>query len=114
MNDQDKMTRVDFLAQYKGEWAPSDGLWLGLDFSFDGCEYRFQTESMYTAQNLILPDGREACFYMYKKVKNASGTCYELLCAFATTTEVVDECVINGKTFGQMLDENAIELLGQD
>lgn len=49
---------------------------------------------------------------MYKKINNASGTGYELLCAFATTTEVVDTCVINGKTFGQMLDEDAIELLG--
>jgi len=114
MNADDRMTREDFLAQYKGEWAPSEGLWLGLDFSFNGCEYRFQTESMYTPQNLTLPDGREARFYMYRKVKSNSCNRYELLSAFAAPIDVVEKCVIDGRTFGQLLDDNDVVLLGQD
>ena len=35
----------DFRSQYIGVWAPSEGHWLGLDFSYKGNEYRFQTGS---------------------------------------------------------------------
>ena len=29
----------EFTSQYIGEWGPSDGHWLGLDFIFRGNEY---------------------------------------------------------------------------
>lgn len=37
----------DFTSQYTGVWAPSEGHWFGLDFSYNGIEYRFNTGSMY-------------------------------------------------------------------
>ena len=114
MNDQDTMTRALFLAQYQGEWAPSDGLWLGMDFEYNGSEYRFQTDSMYNTQNQLLPDGREARYYMYKKERISSDIGYILLSAFATTQEVIDHCIIDGRTFGQLLDDGLVELRGQD
>lgn len=114
MNEQDKMTRELFLAQYKGEWAPSDGLWLGMDFYYAGQEYRFQTDSMYSAKNLILPDGCEARFYMYKKDGTNSDIRYTLVSAHATSDDVLEQCRIGEKNFGQILDDDLIVLLGQD
>lgn len=114
MNEQDKMTRELFLAQYKGEWAPSDGLWLGMDFDYVGQDYRFQTDSKYSAKNLILPDGSEARFYMYKKDGTNSDIRYTLVSAHATSDDVLEQCRIGEKTFGQILDDDLIVLLGQD
>ena len=34
-------------SQYIGVWGPSDGQWLGLDFSYNGHEYRLHTGTMY-------------------------------------------------------------------
>ena len=61
----------EFIAQYTGVWGPSEGHWLGLDFSFAGNKYRLQTGSMYEANDTILPDGRVAVFGLYIKQPDA-------------------------------------------
>ena len=33
----------DFKSQYTGEWAPVEGHWYGLNFSYNGTRYRFNT-----------------------------------------------------------------------
>ncbi len=73
------MTRGLFLTQYKGEWAPSDDLWLGMDFLYAGGVFRFQTDAMYETHNLILEDGREARFYMYKQNKVMDSVKYDMI-----------------------------------
>lgn len=66
---KNEYTSLDqFTSQYTGEWNPSEGHWLGLDFIWHGNVYRFQTGSMYNSNNTILPDGREAIFGLYKKL----------------------------------------------
>ena len=49
-----------FTSQYIGEWAPSDNHWFGLDFSYNGTEYRFNTGSMYEQQNTVLPNSKKS------------------------------------------------------
>ena len=46
----------EFISQYIGEWGPSDGHWFGLDFLYNGTEYRFNTGSIYEKQDTILPN----------------------------------------------------------
>ena len=54
---KNEFTSIDqFLSQYTGEWGPSDGHWYGLDFSWNGCKYRFHTGAMYESEPLTLPD----------------------------------------------------------
>ena len=54
---KNEFTSVEqFKAQYIGIWGPSDNHWLGLDFIYHGIEYRFNTGSMYSSRNTILPE----------------------------------------------------------
>ena len=99
-----------FLSQYTGEWSPSDGHWLGLDFGWHGQVYRFQTDSMYNPQNTILPDGREARFGVYRK----AGLSYELIGEYATPKEALEQCKIENTLFGDIIIDESTELLGQD
>ena len=99
-----------FLSQYIGEWSPSEGHWLGLDFCWKGQAYRFQTDSMYNAENTILSDGREARFGVYKKI----GNMYELIGEYATPREALEQCRIGDALLGDIIIDESTELLGQD
>ena len=105
----------EFKSQYVGVWEPSENHWLGLDFSYDGSEYRLNTGSMYEPNNTILPDGREAVFGLYKKsTEETADREYSLLEEFATLDEVLDSTCINGISFKQIIVDDNTKLLGQD
>ncbi len=105
----------EFKTQYTGDWNPSDNHWLGLDFLFNGIEYRFTTGSMYESGNTILPDGREAIFGLYKKGKTEqSDREYILLEEFSTMEDVLESTCIEGIQFSQVIMDDNTELLGQD
>ena len=76
----------EFTSQYIGVWGPSDGHWFGLDFSYNGTEYRFNTGSIYARQDTILPNGKKALFGIYRRDKNPKAekeyvdeTCYHTI-----------------------------------
>ena len=105
----------EFKNQYTGEWNPSEGHWLGLDFMYGKNEYRLSTGSMYTDENTILPDGREAIFYLYIKdnaVDHSSD--YALLGEFATINDLLDSTIIGGIKFSEVIMADETVLLGQD
>lgn len=106
----------EFTSQYIGEWAPSDGHWFGLDFSYNGVEYRFNTGSMYNRNDTILPDGRTAIFGIYRKnsVLDDKNHEYTLLGEYATMDEVLLSTVINNTPFKDVIKDGNTELLGQD
>ena len=88
----------EFKSQYTGTWNPSECQWLGLDFSFNGKEYRFNTGSMYEKENTILPDGREAIFGLYiKSPEPINDPEYTLLAEFASMEEVLDSTELLGQ-----------------
>ncbi len=105
----------DFRSQYIGVWAPSEGHWLGLDFSYKGDEYRFQTGSMYATDDTILPDGRMAVFGLYRKNSDIKANqAYELLAEFATMDDVLISTCIDERPFSEVIMDDGTELLGQD
>lgn len=110
----------EFTSQYVGEWAPSNDHWLGLDFSYNGNEYRLQTGSMYNSKNTILQDGREALFGLYIKMPAASEASmvedytYNLLCEYADMFELLESTVICNTPFKEVIMDDSTELLGQD
>lgn len=110
----------EFMSQYIGEWAPSKGHWLGLDFSYNGNEYRLHTGSMYNSENTILRNGREALFGLYIKVPAApelsitENYVYTLLGEYADMSELLESTVICNTPFKEVIMDDSTELLGQD
>lgn len=105
----------DFTSQYTGVWAPSEGQWFGLDFSYNGIEYRLNTGSMYKEQNTILPNGKEAIFGIYRKNNNTTSKKeYVLLEEFADMEDVLNSTCIEGIAFSDVIMDDETELLGQD
>ena len=110
----------EFTSQYVGEWAPSKGHWLGLDFSYQGNEYRLHTGSMYNSENTILQDGREALFRLYIKMPVAPESsiagryAYNLLGEYADMSELLESTVICNTSFKEVIMDDSTELLGQD
>lgn len=104
-----------FVSQYIGEWNPSEGHWLGLDFIYHGNEYRFHTGSMYETESK-LPDGREIMFGIYKKQEKESkkDKMYELLGEYANMDEALESKVIEGICFKDIIMADETELVGQD
>lgn len=105
----------EFKSQYTGVWNPSENQWLGLDFSYDGVEYRLNTGPMYESENTVLPDGKIAVFSLYQKCPDpSSGRDYVLLEEFASLDDVLDSTCIKGIPFRQIIMDDRTELLGQD
>lgn len=104
----------DFTSRYIGEWAPSEGHWLGLDFMYNGKEYRFHTGSMYETSPSVLPDGREAMFGLYQKSGGNGSHDYSLLEEFASIDDVLNSTCIEGRPFIEIILDDDTELLGQD
>jgi hypothetical protein len=104
-----------FESQYIGEWGPSDGHWLGLDFVYSGVEYRLQTWSMYRKE-AILPNGREVMFELHRKKQyiGPGENEYELLGEYADMSEVLESTVIQGRPFKEVIMDDATEIMGQD
>ena len=92
-----------FLSQYTGEWNPSEGHWLGLDFIYEGVEYRFHTGSMYENE-AVLPDGSEVMFGLYRKkeIISSDKRDYELLGEYADMQDILESTVIQGRTFKEI------------
>lgn len=108
-------TLEEFRSQYIGVWNPSEGHWFGLDFVYMGQEYRFNTGSMYSKSNTVLPDGREALYGLYKKnIPSISGQEYTLLGEFATMDDALNSDCIVGIKFRDIIIDPDTELMGQD
>ena len=113
-------TLEEFTSQYVGEWAPSKGHWLGLDFSYKGNEYRLHTGSMYNPENTILQDGRKALFGLYIKMPAnpessvAESYVYNLLGEYADMSELLESTVVCAIPFKEVIMDDSTELLGQD
>ena len=105
----------EFTSQYIGVWGPSDGHWFGLDFSYNGIEYRFNTGSIYEKHNTILPNGKEAIFGLYRKDNNPKAKRkYILLAEFADMEDALSSTSIEGIAFKKIIIDDSTEILGQD
>lgn len=104
-----------FTSQYVGEWNPSEGHWFGLDFVYEGIEYRFNTGCMYD-ESCIMPDGRDVLFTLYRKKKYTytNKKEYELIDRFSDMKDVLESRAIKGKLFKDIIIDNNTELVGQD
>ena len=107
----------DFTAQYTGEWAPSEGHWLGLDFSFRNIEYRLQTGSMFESNT---DDLSAPLFFLYRKFKSKGHSSadvipdYQLIGSYFDMEELLNCTDIQDIPFKEIIMDDSTELLGQD
>lgn len=109
----------EFLSQYIGVWAPSDGHWYGLDFLYNGVEYRLNTGTMYDEKDKIDDSEKVIRFGLYRKTnkkdpKHADIYLYELLDEKESVVALLDSVVIEGIPFRDIIMADETELLGQD
>lgn len=104
---------LEFTNEYVGEWSPSNGHWLGLDFLFNGTEYRLHTGSMYNEEDTVLPDGRVAVFGLYKLTNKENHT-YDLLGEYADMQELLKSDVIDNTSFKDIIMYDETVILGKD
>ncbi len=109
----------EFLSQYIGVWGPSDGHWFGLDFLYNGVEYRLNTGTMYDEKDKIDDNGNVIQFGLYKKTdkrnpKHPDICLYELLDERESVTTLLESLVIGGIPFKDVIMADDTELLGQD
>ena len=104
-----------FTNEFVGEWSPSHGHWLGLDFKYNGIIYRLHTGSMYNESDTILPDGRTAMFGIYKiSDDNTDGKEYVLIGEYANMDDLLNTCLINSRPFKEIIMDDSTEILGKD
>lgn len=117
---KNELTSLDELkSQYTGVWAPSDGHWFGLDFRYNGIEYRLHTGSMYEANETTDEDGIIHQFGLYRKSdkvdpEHPDFTLYELLDEKASLDDLLDSTAIEGIAFRDIIMSDDTILLGQD
>ena len=99
----------EFTSQYIGEWGPSDGHWLGLDFIYNHEEYRLHTGCMYE-------DEADTLFSLYKKLSPSYNNTHEylLLEQFDSMDKLLDSSVIDNHKFKDIIIDSNTELIGQD
>jgi hypothetical protein len=109
-------TLNEFTSEYVGEWNPSEGHWLSLDFLYNGKEYRLHTGTMYESKCTILPDGKEALFgvYVLTEKKPQTNHRYTLIGEYADMDSLLNDCKIDGRKFCEIIMDDSTILLGKD
>lgn len=106
----------EFTSEFIGEWSPSNGHWYGLDFTYNGKEYRLHTGSMYNETDTILEDGSTALFGVYRRkaVNEKSNRDYILLGEYSDMNTLLEKCYIEGKKFKEVIVDDLTKILGKD
>lgn len=108
----------EFTSQYCGWWDPSEGKWLGLEFKYNGKYYRFHTGIIGEKDKMILPNGKQGKFSVYKiiceKEQYPFADDYKLIGRYADMDDVLENCIIDDKKFKEVIMDNSTEILGQD
>ena len=102
----------EFTNQYTGEWNPSEGHWLGLDFSYNNKTYRLHTGPMFNSTDTILENGEPALFGLYQY--NSDYNNFQLLKEYATMDDLLNSYIIDNRPFSEIIIDDSTELLGQD
>ena len=115
-NEFDSIEQVK--AMYVGVWRPSDGHWFGLDFLYNGQEYRIHTGTMYGDHDNVV-DGVVKQFGLYQKTdlpdeKYPDINKYDLLFEFSAFEELLTQATIDGESLETIIMEDDTEMLGQD
>jgi hypothetical protein len=115
-NEYDNIEQIK--SQYIGVWGPSDGHWFGLDFMYNGQEYRIHTGTMYGTEDNVV-NGVVKQFGLYKKTdepdeKYPTINKYLLMFEYESFDDLLKNAIIDSLPLEIVIMDDETEMLGQD
>ena len=116
MRVNEYQTLEAFTSEYNGVWAPSDGHWFGLEFSYKGQDYRLHTGQMFLEDPDYTDDGREVLFGLYamKGKKSCKDTEFVRMASFASMEDLLKYTGIDNRPFREVIMDDDTKLTGKD
>jgi hypothetical protein len=90
---------------------------IGLEFIFNQVYYRMCREPLNENELPILNDGKKAKFdvnIVHWKNGFGSDFTYELVGWYSCLEDVLDDCIIQGKSFRDIIMDDSTEIIGKD
>jgi hypothetical protein len=115
----------EFIYEYEsGRSIPSDHLerrkYMGIEFKYNGVYYRMcrEPEPKDEKEIVILPDGRNGKYDVMilhcERTGYPLSESFELIGWYADLEDVLNNCVLQGKKFREVIMDDGTEILGQD
>ena len=113
----------DFIYEYEsGRSIPSDNLdrqkFMGIEFKYNGVYYRMCREPLDNENIIILDDGRIGRYdVMIMHCENTGypmAEHFELVGWYADLDDVLENCILQERKFGDIIMDDATEILGKD
>lgn len=105
----------EFTSQYVGEWGPSDGHYFGLEFRYNGNDYRLHTGYMYADDPQETEQGEEVLFSLYTTPHHKIGSDdFRWLACFASMEDLLKSTCIEGRVFSEVIMDDDTLMLAQD
>lgn len=95
----------DFLAEYTGKRDPANNQWYGLEFLYKGHYYRLDVSGgQFSLMEIIFAKGET-----YPSIAE-----YRMIARDQKMTDLLEEIVVAGKKFKEIIIDDETELLGKD
>jgi|GEM_PF-151364 len=108
----------EFKKEFTGQWSPSDGLFLTLDFGYGDKGYILNTGTIYGNEPEKTANGEKAMFYFYEKrdkyesfdIDDKNPLCIYKNC-FSTIDEAMENIEIDDKKFKDIILDYKFEII---
>ena len=113
----------EFIYEYEtGRSIPADNLdkqkYMGIEFRYNDVYYRMCREPQDENNAVTLPDGRTGRYdVMILHCENTGypmSESFELIGWYADLNDVLDNCIIQGRVFREVIMDDETEILGKD
>lgn len=113
----------EFIYEYEsGRSLPSDNIdrqkFMGIEFKFNGVYYRMCREPMDESNVVMLPNGKIGQYdVMILHCENTGyplSESFELIGWYADLSDVLENCIIQGHKFRDVIMDDNTEILGKD
>lgn len=105
----------EFTNQYIGVWGPSDDHWFGLEFRYNGKDYRLHTGTIHEDDPVVTKDGHEVMFSLYGIQRNTVGHDeFSRIESFASMDDLLKSRCIDNLEFSSIIMDDSTEILAQD
>ena len=113
----------DFIYEYEsGRSIPADNLdrqkFMGIEFKYNDVYYRMCREPLDENEKVIFSDGRTGQYDVIllhcEKTGYPQSESYELIGWYADLDDVLENCMIQGRKFKDVIMDEQTEILGKD
>lgn len=108
----------EFIYEYDSDRDVCNGKFIGIEFLYNGIYYRMCREPLWGCEEIILSDGRKGRYDVM--VLHCTTVGYpksdeeELIGWYADIYDVLDNCMIQGRPFREVIMADETEILSKD